>query len=57
MADQDLSVQMDEHSRIKQELADLRKRMPAHSIKPEFIRKLEDLEEQLEKLGEELDGA
>ena len=40
-------------NKLQLELADLRKRMPAHSVKPEFIRQLEAIEEQLEELGEE----
>ncbi len=31
--------------------------MPAHSVKPEFIRQLEDLEEKLAELEEDKDGA
>ena len=44
-------------NKLQQDLADLRKRMPAHSVKPEFIRQLEAIEEQLEELEEEQDGA
>jgi regulator of replication initiation timing len=44
-------------NKLQLELADLRKRMPAHSVKPEFIRQLEALEEQLAELEEEQDGA
>ncbi|MDA8210640.1 MAG: hypothetical protein M0021_01955 [Clostridia bacterium] len=51
------SARQQERSRIKEQLADLRRRMPAHSVKPEFIRQLEDLEEKLAELEEDKDGA
>lgn len=41
---------MEEKERLLLELADLKRRRPAHSIKPEYIRQLEDLEERLEAL-------
>lgn len=47
------SVRQQERSRIKAQLEDLRRRMPAHSVKPEFIRQLEALEERLAELEED----
>lgn len=44
---------MDEKEKLLIEIADLKKRRPAHSIKPEYVRQLEDLEERLEKLVQE----
>ena len=40
------------HDRIKQleeEIADLKARWPAHSVKPSMLQQLEELEEALEK--------
>ena len=34
-------------------LQDLKNRFPAHSLKPQMVRELEELEEELEKLLEE----
>jgi len=47
------SVRQQERSRIKAQLEDLRRRMPAHSVKPEFICQLEALEERLAELEED----
>lgn len=45
---------VDEREKIIKELedkiADLRKRLPAHSVKPSFIDQLEELEDELEGL-------
>ena len=39
---------------IKSMIEDIKRRMPAHSVKPEMIQRLEELEEELERLtGEE----
>jgi hypothetical protein len=38
---------------IEQQIADLEKRLPIHSVPPAMIQRLEDLEEQLEKLRNE----
>lgn len=35
---------------LEKRIEDLKKRLPAHSIKPQMIRELEDLEEALENL-------
>ncbi|MFZ5639253.1 MAG: histidine kinase [Bacillota bacterium] len=37
-------------------LADIRKRWPAHSVKPELINEMERLEEELAKLKNESNG-
>lgn len=47
------SLRQQERNRIKEQLEDLRRRMPAHSVKPEFIRQVEALEERLAELEEE----
>lgn len=48
---------MDDHKKkikeIEEEIADLRSRLPAHSVKPNMITRLEELEEELERLKEE----
>jgi hypothetical protein len=38
---------------IERELAQLRSQLPAHSVKPEMIIKIEELEEELERLKKE----
>lgn len=47
---------MDEREKRIRELeeiiADLKKRLPAHSVKPAMISRLEELEEELERLKE-----
>ena len=35
---------------LEQELAQLRAQLPAHSVKPEMLQKIEALEEELEQL-------
>ncbi len=35
---------------LKKEIADLRNRLPAHSVKPAMLSRLEELEEELERL-------
>jgi len=37
-------------ARLEAEIADLKKRWPAHSLKPAMFTQLEDLEEELENL-------
>ncbi|HEX3032491.1 MAG TPA: histidine kinase [Bacillota bacterium] len=44
---------VDERTRLKLQIADLVKRRPAHSVKPDYIRQLEELEERLEELEKE----
>jgi uncharacterized protein YceH (UPF0502 family) len=39
---------------LKKQLADLRKRWPAHSVKPEMVNQLEDLEEEVAHLQKKL---
>lgn len=44
---------MDRQERIielERRIEDLKNRLPAHSVKPQMIRELEDLEEELENL-------
>jgi len=36
--------------KVEKEIEDLKKRMPAHSVKPDMIQRLEELEEKLERL-------
>lgn len=38
---------------LKNTLSELRSQLPAHSIKPEMIMKIEELEEELERLKNE----
>lgn len=35
---------------LEKDLADLRKRLPAHSVKPYMLQEIEKLEEELERL-------
>ncbi|WP_114679321.1 histidine kinase [Desulfotruncus alcoholivorax] len=35
---------------LEEQIADLKKRFPAHSIKPEMVNRLEELEDELERL-------
>jgi hypothetical protein len=35
---------------LEEQIADLKKRLPAHSVKPAMISRLEELEEELERL-------
>lgn len=37
---------------LERQIADLKSRMPAHSVKPAMLQQLEELEEELEKLKE-----
>ncbi|KYH31233.1 hypothetical protein [Neomoorella mulderi] len=37
-------------NQLQAEIADLKRRFPAHSLKPAMFQQLEDLEEELEKL-------
>jgi hypothetical protein len=37
---------------LERQIADIKSRMPAHSVKPAMLQQLEDLEEELEKLKE-----
>ena len=37
---------------LERQIADLKGRMPAHSVKPAMLQQLEELEEELEKLKE-----
>jgi hypothetical protein len=50
------AVNVDEREKRIRELeeiiADLKKRLPAHSVKPAMISRLEELEEELERLKE-----
>lgn len=38
---------------IKKSIEDLQRRWPAHSVKPELVRELEDLEEELSRLTDD----
>lgn len=38
---------------LEKEIADLKRRWPAHSVKPAMIIRLEELEEELERLKRE----
>ncbi|GAW93052.1 histidine kinase [Calderihabitans maritimus] len=40
--------------RLEQEIDDLKRRFPAHSLKPAMFRQLEELEERLEELKKSL---
>jgi len=37
-------------SKLQNEIKDLKDRMPAHSVKPEMVERLEELEEELDRL-------
>ena len=37
-------------AKLEQDLADLKKRWPAHSVKPEMIEKMEQIEDKIEQL-------
>ena len=39
---------------LEQEIADLKSRMPAHSVKPIMIMRLEELEDELRRLKNEV---
>jgi len=39
--------------KLEEEIADLKARWPAHSVKPSMLQKLEELEEELEKAKRE----
>lgn len=39
--------------KVEKKMEDVKKRWPAHSVKPEMVQELENLEEELEKLKEE----
>ncbi|WP_347488345.1 histidine kinase [Desulfoscipio sp. XC116] len=38
---------------LKEQIADLKKRFPAHSLKPSMVIQLEELEEELDRLQRE----
>lgn len=40
----------DKLAELKQNLEDLKKRWPAHSVKPHMVEEMERLEEEIEKL-------
>jgi len=40
------------YQELERQIADIKSRMPAHSVKPAMLQQLEDLEEELEKLKE-----
>jgi len=42
---------------LKKRIADLKARMPAHSVNPSMIRELEDLEDELESAKQSTKGA
>lgn len=42
---------------LEAQIADLKSRFPAHSLKPEMFDQLEDLEEELARLKQELQQA
>ncbi|WP_242868815.1 histidine kinase [Desulfotomaculum copahuensis] len=41
---------------LEQRIADLRRRLPAHSVRPHMLQELEELEEALERLQAEAEG-
>lgn len=45
-----LSTLQERITRLQAEIADLKRRFPAHSLKPAMFQQLEDLEEELELL-------
>lgn len=38
---------------LEEQITDLKKRFPAHSIKPAMVNRLEELEEELDRLRQE----
>jgi chromosome segregation ATPase len=44
----------DKIEKLKAELADLEDSLPAHSVRPHQMMKVEALEEEIEKMGEDL---
>ncbi len=38
---------------LEEQIADIRRRLPAHSVKPAMLSRLEELEEELERLKAE----
>ena len=40
----------DEIEKLQRNIADIKNRMPAHSVKPEMFQELEELEEKLSEL-------
>ena len=45
----------DKVKKLEEEIADLKVRWPAHSVKPFMLQKLEELEEELEKVRREVE--
>lgn len=39
---------------LEQQIADIKARLPAHSIKPDMIKKLEELEDKLEEVRRQI---
>lgn len=44
-----MSSETEEVTRLRQQIADLKGRWPAHSVSPALMRQLDELEEALEK--------
>ena len=44
-----------ESARLRDELAELEKSIPAHGLKPDHLRRIEELEERIEELESEMD--
>lgn len=44
-------------SQLEKDIAEMKARMPKHSVRPHFIIRLEDLEEELARLKQEDAGA
>lgn len=49
-ADDQQEKQKPELAKLRAELADLKARIPAHSIKPSLMLRIEELEEQIERI-------
>jgi len=45
--------QQDELSKLRAELAELKGSIPVHSMKPSMMQRIEDLEEQIERLQQQ----
>ncbi len=45
-----LAMNVDKIEELRRRIADLKQRLPAHSVKPAMLLELEDLEEELERL-------
>ena len=48
-----MSTKADRIKELEEQIEDLKRRWPAHSVKPAMIQRLDELEEELERLRKE----